>query len=149
MDVKQTVKINQLVNEFKKHGIATEEEAIKEATRVISKEALNGMQKEEVSQEILNMINRKMQYLSELSEKRLKEETDKLRAEVGNMAGELKALRDMVKDLASRPAPKPEQQTLKAEVKEGKKVEEAKPRSGDFEPGDVDINDVFYFGNKK
>lgn len=67
MDVNQTIKINQLVKEFKKHGIATDEEAIKKAKQLVERDVISEPTKTEQKtgeqtmddQSIMNIINRK------------------------------------------------------------------------------------------
>ena len=148
MDVKQTVKINSLVNEFKKHGIAKDEEAIRQATKVVSRGASSQLEMEEINQETLDIINRKISYSSELNERRIKEETDKIRAEIGNILAELRALRDSVKNMGNRVVVEQKPEEKGSEEQETKSEEKPKPRTGDYQPGDVDINKVFYFGKK-
>lgn len=142
MDVNQTVKINSLVNEFKKHGIATDEEAINQATKVVNGSSIDDSG--EVSQPTLDMMNRKVSYLSDLTDRRIKDEVAKLRAELNNVVAELRALKDSVRMLQTRPAV----QEKKIEETPETKEEKPKPRTGDFEPSDVDINKMFYCGNK-
>jgi predicted RNase H-like nuclease (RuvC/YqgF family) len=168
MDVNQTIKINQLVKEFKKHGIATDEEAIKKASNIVERDVLKSEpQKTEQSktgeqtmddQSIMNIINRKVFYQAEQTEKKMKEEMDKVRAEMSTLTNEIKNLKNAVNTLASRPAPQTSgQQTLQQpqqaepqppKSKRGVDNEPVKPRTGDYKPGDVDINDIFNYGKK-
>jgi hypothetical protein len=171
MDVNQTIKINQLVKEFKKHGIATDEEAIKKARSVVERDVLKSEpQKTEQQttgeqtmddQSIMNIINRKIAYQAEQSDKKIKEEMDKLKADIASLTNEIKNIKNAVNTLASRPAAAPAQsgqQTLQQpqqaepqpqKSKRGVDTEVVKPRTGDYKPGDVNINDIFNYGNKK
>lgn len=171
MDVYQTIKVNKLVSEFKKHGLATDEEAIKKARQMITKDpAANEPQKTEQQptgeqtmddQSIMNIINRKIFYQAEQTDKKMKEETDKIRAEMSTMSNEIRMLRETIKAIAAmkQAAAQSGQQTLQTQQpeqaapqppksKRGVDNEPVKPRTGDYKPGDVDLNDMFNYGKR-
>ena len=172
MDVYQTIKVNKLVSEFKKHGLATDEEAIKKARQMVTKDVITNTDEPKKTEEqktgeqtmddqaLMNIINRKVFYQAEQTDKKTKEELDKIRAEMSTLSNDIKNLKNAINTLATRQAAAPTQsgqQTLQQpqqeapqppKSKRGVDNEVVKPRTGDYKPGDVDLNDMFNYGKK-
>ena len=149
MDVEKTQKMNNLAKELVKQGLApSSEHATKLAEEMISKDA----PKSEVSESneiAFERLQRKINY-----------ELEPLKQQVQSLTNQLNDLRNQVRNLRINQVqerPKQESQAKLVEEAPKEKAEE-KPccepkegdnqRTGEFKPGDVDINKVFYYGNK-
>ncbi len=150
MDLEQLRKINTLSHELKRHHMAdSSTEAYTQAqqiVQIIPKPAPQSQETVLVQEAPVEPIAaRQFQIELDRVQKAVTEELDLVRNAVNQIITEVNALRDEVTKLQSAQPPKPKekQAELKTEAKE------AHPRQGNFQPGDVDIQKVFYFGTKK
>lgn len=146
MDVDKLQKINMLANEFKKHNFAlSSDEAYKQAeqvyeqgeTQIVVEQPIITQRKQEDTLE-----TRKIELLLEMNNKKYEQEIHVLKNAVNMLAQELEMLKaELQKQHVEQP--KEKQAALKTETKEDH------PRQGKFQPADVDIQKMFYFGNKR
>jgi hypothetical protein len=79
-------------------------------------------------------------------QKGFSEELDVLRTAMNQLIIEVNSLREELSKAQVAPQ-QPKQKEKQAELKTETKV--AHPRQGDWKPGDVDIQKMFYYGTKK
>ena len=153
MDISKIQKINALAKELKKHGIVENmEQGAKEAEKYIhggSKDAkeFNKLQEEEHIPEPKDENLRLRKIESTLNQQQemiqvLQEKINEIIEEINKMQPAQKTLTEQKEE------PKEEKQ---APLKETKTKEENKsnPRSGNYNPSDVAIDKMFYFGTNK
>lgn len=99
-------------------------------------------------------LQKKVELLVELNNKKIISEINKMNHLIGQLSNEIDSIKNNI-DIANTRKTEPKYaepvfQDIKENTKKIKSNEEvAKPRYGDYKPGDVDIEDFFYFGNKK
>ncbi|RJQ20747.1 hypothetical protein C4580_03540 [Candidatus Woesearchaeota archaeon] len=154
MDALKLQKINQLASELRKHNFAaSSEDAYKQAEGVYdeSEGAVVTIREEEPAvrtvhmQQTDDLTSRKIELLIEMHNKKYEEEFSVLRNAINQLIGELNSVKAQVaaRALDETPRHKEKQAELKPEVKEDH------PRQGKFQPSDVDIQKMFYFGSKR
>ena len=148
MDVNKLQKINQLALELKQKGIASSmDEAVRMAEKMIGGDKeVSGLQstseaqKEESTEDNLQL--RKINY-------KLKEHEDiiiQIQNKMNEMITEINKLQNQ-RPVSKGPVKVPEE---KQTIFTGEKPKEKpKNRSGDYGPGDIDINEYFYSGSKR
>ena|SRR3989338_3084042 len=150
MDVERLQRINALAGELKKQNFAlSSDDAYRQAEGVYAEG--NGAQVvvEEVShvQHSDGALSlRKFELMIELNNKKYEAEFALYRNAINQLAAELEAVRSELRQ-RSQEAQVPKQKEKQAELKS--EVKEAHPRQGNFTPSDVDIQKMFYFGNKR
>ena len=150
MDLDQLKKINQLSSELKRHNMAdSSTDAYSQAQGIITvtqKAAPQSSMQEAVVKEAPANALAERQFTIELErvQKAYTEELDVLRNAVNKIITEVNTLREDLSKVQAQPKQKEKQAELpKAEKKE------SHPRQGNFTPQDVDMQKMFYFGNKK
>jgi hypothetical protein len=88
---------------------------------------------------------RQSQIEIELLRKGVNDEMEIFRNAINQIIAEVNSLREDLTKIQNEAQPKPREK--QAELKTENK--EAHPRQGNFQPGDVDIQKMFYFGVKK
>ncbi len=150
MDLEQLRKINTLSHELKRHNMASSStDAYTQAqqiVQVIPKPATASCETIVVeAAPAAPIAERQFQLELERVHKAVAEEVEVLRTAINQIIAEVNALREDLGKVQSAQPPKPKEKQveLKTETKE------AHPRQGNFQPGDVDIQKMFYFGTKK
>jgi hypothetical protein len=149
MDVEKLRKINMLSHELKKHGMAeSSTDAYTQAqqmVQVIPKQSVAPQESVviEAAPAADPLASRQFQMEIEKMQKSFSDELDVMRTAINQIISEVNALReDLSKaQVAAPPKQKEKQVELKTEVKV------SHPRQGDWKPGDVDIQKMFYYGN--
>lgn len=148
MDVFKLQKINNLASDLRKHNFASSsEDAYQQAEQVFDE----GQSGQVVSEEPVRQVERvdrlaerRFELLLEQNSKKYEQEILMLRSAVNTLHSEIESLKTSLHKLSEQapPRPKEKQEPLKTEVKE------EHPRQGKFQPSDVDIQKMFYFGKK-
>jgi len=151
MDVEKLQRINALASELRKHNFAlSSDEAYQQAEQVY--EGGTGTQVLVEQKPMITSQNqdalslRRFEMMLEQNNKRYEAEFATYRNAINMLANQLELLKaELVKSNVERNAerPKEKQAELKTEVKE------AHPRQGNFQPSDVDMQKMFYFGAKR
>jgi len=151
MDIEQLRKINQLSSELKRHGMVNSStDAYEQAQQIVTitpKKAVSNQETVlvEAAPSADPLVSRQFQVELDRIQKTVNEELDVLRSAMNQIIAEVNALRDdLSKAQAAQP---PKQKEKQVELKTEVKVPH--PRQGNFQPGDVDIQKMFYFGTKK
>ena len=146
------IKVNELAKELVKKGIAKDsEEASKMAETYIRKEVLPSSPSKSDNDD-------KVEILFERMQRKINGEIISLKAQLSSVINELNFIKEDIKRMKlgkeSRPVyeeikkPKlPDEKQERLETKEEKKA--SNQRIGNLKPGDVNIEDYFYYGNKK
>ncbi|PIN75861.1 hypothetical protein COV18_01630 [Candidatus Woesearchaeota archaeon CG10_big_fil_rev_8_21_14_0_10_37_12] len=146
MDVSNLLKVNSLAQELKKHRFAeSSEDAFRQAQEAIEprKQAMPLSESMQVDRPTAALEIRKVELLLEQNKQYVDQQLSLFRSTINQLIGELNSVRSQLgKFSESHPIPKDKQVPLKTEPK----VEH--PRQGNFKPEDVDIQKMFYFGNK-
>ncbi|MEM4247448.1 MAG: hypothetical protein QXR48_02875 [Candidatus Woesearchaeota archaeon] len=151
MDVEKLRKINMLSSELKKHGMAESSQdaytQAQEIIQVIPKDNARATQESvivETAPAHDPLAAKQFQIELEKLQKVFSDELDILRNAMNQLITEVNALRE---DLNKIQSAQPKQKEKQVELKTEPKV--AHPRQGDWKPGDVDIQKMFYYGTKK
>jgi hypothetical protein len=151
MDVEKLRRINMLSHELKKHGMAdSSTDAYNQAQQMVQViPKTNSTPQESVVIEAAPaaepLAARQFQIEVDKIQKAFSEELDVIRNAMNQVIMEVNSLReDLSKAQAAQP---PKQKEKQVELKTEVKV--SHPRQGDWKPGDVDIQKMFYYGNKK
>lgn len=152
MDVTKLQKANKMSKELQKHGIAADsQEGYDQAQEMLKSEKLKTNEVEKVAEEsndTLNRIERNFDMFKKGTDERLNSMQSTVSDIVSKMnemikiVNEVEKLKDHITS-ESGPIPKAKQKKLK-DTKEAPKNE----KRGDYEPGDVDVTEVFNFANK-
>ncbi len=152
MDLDQLRKINTLSHELKRHGMANSStDAYSQAQQIVtiaSKPSTSEGTQETVVVEAASAdpLAERQYYLElERIQKTVTGELEVLRTAINQIIAEVNALREDVTRVQSVQPPKLKEKQV--ELKTEEKVPH--PRQGNFQPGDVDIQKMFYFGTKK
>lgn len=165
MDAMKLQKINALASELRKHNFAmSSEDAFKQAETVYDNNSSGGAQVLVMEQHPAfttqqqqapaappadEMTSRKIELLIENHSKKYEEEFSVLRGAINQLIGELNSVKahlakaTVVSSSDDSGKHKEKQAELKTETKEDH------PRQGKFQPADVDIQKMFYFGAKR
>jgi hypothetical protein len=151
MDVEKLRRINMLSHELKKHGMAdSSTDAYNQAQQMVQViPKTNSAPQESVVIEAAPVAEplaaRQFQIEVDKIQKAFSEELDVIRNAMNQVIMEVNSLReDLSKAQAAQP---PKQKEKQVELKTEVKV--SHPRQGDWKPGDVDIQKMFYYGTKK
>lgn len=161
MDIEQMRKVNDMSRVLQSHGFAADSgEAAAQSSQIYG--VNHGFEQASLTQEVpkehielaqeshepsLSMINEVTQQFEQF-----KEETNSRLVQLeGNVSMVIKKMNEMIaviKKLEEQPVQAQQQHNVSApqESAKSEKPTEAKPRAGDFKPGDVDLNKVFYSG---
>ena len=169
MELGKLQKINALASELKKHNFASaNDDAVKLAEQFyeekIKKNPVQEPQEEKISEipeettiikeEIKEMDENKFELLLEIAEKKLIQEMDIQRSTINLLNTKIENLKQEVDQLKQKALSSPisfDTKTQEKEVQANLQTKEEKkdsPRSGKYSSKDVDINKMFYYGNK-
>ncbi len=148
MDVLNIQRMNALASELRKHNFASSsDDAFQQAQRVYQESDVQQVVVEEkpvVVPKANPLEEKKVELLLEMNNRKYDNELGLLRSAVNSLAQEIEGLKAELRKLSevAPPRPKERQEPLKTEPKE------LHPRQGNFQPSDVDIQKMFYFGTK-
>lgn len=150
MDVDKLQRINALAGELKKRNIAfSSDDAYKQAEQVYEQGLVQEMAPQEtiVVKPAADMLEtRKIELILEMNNKKYESEFERYRTAINALALEIQQLKEQLSKatfVSEAPKQKEKQAELKTEAKEDH------PRQGKFQPADVDIQKMFYFGAKR
>jgi uncharacterized phage infection (PIP) family protein YhgE len=153
MDVTKLQKANQMTKELQKHGIAADsQEGYEQAQKMFNTEKLktNKVEKPaEQNNDSFSKIERNVDMLKKGTDERLNAMQATLSDVVSRMnemikiINELEKLKDGISSASAAPAQKERQKKIQ-DTKQAPKNE----KRGDYEPGDIDVTQVFNFGKK-
>ncbi len=153
MDLAKIQQINSLAQELRKHNFAaSSEDAYQQAEQTIEHQHQHDTHETAhtshftPTQQSETLSTKKTELLIEMNNKKYEQEFSLLRSALNSLAQELGTLRGQVAKLSAQ-QPKEIQQPLPAAPKK-EPAREAHPRQGNVTPEDVDIQKMFYFGNK-
>ena len=165
MDAMKLQKINALASELRKHNFAmSSEDAFKQAETVYDGNVSGGPQVLVMEQHPAfttqqptpaaapadEMTSRKIELLIENHSKKYEEEFSVLRSAINQLIGELNSIKSHLAKGTQSSASTDENRTHKEKQAELKtETKEDHPRQGKFQPADVDIQKMFYFGAKR
>ncbi len=151
-------KINELANELKKHKFAaTNDEAAKLAEDFYTQK--KDIPEEPISEKIEKadeLTIKKFELIMEIQHKQLKSELETQKATMILLHKKIEELKIEVETLKGKALSSPiqfekkkDEPEVQASLSKPKKEEKKEnPRSGDYTSEDVDIQKMFYFGNK-
>lgn len=155
MDLEQLKRINTLSHELIKHGFTqSSEEAYNQAEKAIRLAPKTQVAVQEQSTEVPTaasaLAERKFQVELERVTKQVNQELNVFRDSVNNIITELNSLKEEVGKLKTTQPPKKKEKQISfgPEQKTIQQPKEKHPKQGGFDSQDVDINKMFYFGNK-
>ena len=149
MDVVKLQKMNALASELRKHNFASSsDDAFHQAEEVIEHKPVQEESHSVVAPKVEKhdaLYEKRFELLLEQQRSKYEQELGLLRSALGVLSKEVEGLKVSLSKVHEQAPPKPKesQKPLKTEVKEDH------PRQGKFSPSDVDIQKMFYFGNKK
>ncbi|MBS3147899.1 hypothetical protein J4219_03365 [Candidatus Woesearchaeota archaeon] len=148
MDVDKLQRINALAGELRKRNMTfSSDDAYKQAEQVYEQGLVQEMPMQEtvVLKPVQDMLEtRKIELMLELNNKKYEAEFERYRSAINTLALEIQQLKEALsKATFEAPKQKEKQAELKTEVKEDH------PRQGKYQPADVDIQKMFYFGSKR
>jgi hypothetical protein len=129
MDVESAIKINELAKELAKKGFASSsEDASKMAEQFLTK---NGIPARSLSQP---KGNDKFEILMERVQRKFDNDISAVHEKINSVVNKLNVICDEISRLKA------------GEIQDNKNP--PSQRTGEYKPGDIDINKVFYYGNK-
>lgn len=154
MDVEQTMKVNALMRELQKHGIAASpEDAFTQASAIVQQQERkimanpeSGLVLEQKQESALE--SRQVELLVQMQTKKLQEQFQQVVQHVQSMTLQFETLKQefqSLKDVKTQKVVQVVQETQKELKTENK---EPHPRQGNYNSTDVDIGKFFYFGHK-
>jgi hypothetical protein len=169
MSIDNIQKINKLAQELLSHGIvSSRDEAVRRAEQILDKK-LTGGQQDTTGQTIAADNTVALQNDPDYYKNIIERTRDQVQREMKNfsemltvMASEIDSIKDEIRNIKVNFRPQQAQQMntreevnkeLKEETQtkviEQKKTNEPHPKRGNFNSGDVAIEKMFYFGNKR
>jgi hypothetical protein len=163
MNVEKLQKINKLALELRKHNFAlSSDDAVEQAEQAlrVTKEIPKVKHSDTIAIQQEDPALDKLKILLEMSARKNQQEIQLLKSAIKSLAKELEQIKEKPR-AAPQTAPfvespsvtmenKPEAAVVLKEHQSQLKTEprEAHPRHGNYQPGDIDIKKMFYFGNK-
>lgn len=155
MDIEKLKKVNQLSKELKKHGMAMED-AIKEAGETVHEEEVKEfLDKSKAEMQSKSNPSSTEQYIImlERNNRKIMEEVQKVKDEVAKILNEFAEMKQrlaeqLVQEVKQEPAKQIKEKKLEKQAKLKPKKKVKNPRQGEYNPDDVAIEKMFYFGNK-
>ena len=156
-DIDKIMKVNEMSANLKKHGFAaSSDEAAGQAQKVFNEKIADVEEKKEGDAEMvddkdLSKIERNFEVFKSTTHQQLESVKGDLQTVMGKMnemikvINELEKLKDSVTTIDEGSNEK--QQRLAPKVVK-KPKEEKNQRTGDVQPGDVDLSETFYYGTK-
>lgn len=164
-DISKVMKVNEMTQNLKKHGFAaSSEEAASQAQDVYKEKTAEagksadeetGGEKQMAGSDDMAKVERNFEVFKSSTQKQIDSVKEELSTVIGKMnemikaINELEKLKDSVTNIDDGGSEK--QQRLAPKVVKKPKEEKQDnnhPRSGDSKPGDVDLSQTFYYGNK-
>ncbi len=148
MDIEELKRLNNLTIALRKHGMADKsDDAYKQAEALLVSKKEEPIPPFQPSVHVSNdsLIEHKFTLALEMNNKKFQEALDVISATMSSLAQELTNLKREVRDLKSVPVQKP---VVEPEVSKKEQPKESYPRQGQFAPGDVSIEKMFYYGKK-
>jgi ElaB/YqjD/DUF883 family membrane-anchored ribosome-binding protein len=155
MDINEVVKLNQMMKELQKHGIAQNApDAFQQAQEFVGDEpkkvvTINegGVHVESVPVQGSALIESRVNLLLDMHNKKIESNFMMMKDTISALAMEIEKLKFELKKFADSKAKvvqvvQETQKSLKPEEKA------PHPRQGNYQPGDVAIDKMFYFGHK-
>jgi len=157
MNVNEIAKMNQLMKELQKHGIAqTAPEAFQQAKEIVGEEpqkkviTINeeGVEVETATVPGSALIESRVNLMLDMHSKKIDSQFLTMRDTISALAMEIEKLKFELKKFSDTKAHKVVQ--VVQETQKSLKTEDKTPhpRQGNFQPGDVAIDKMFYFGHK-
>ncbi|MBW2968892.1 hypothetical protein KY304_01735 [Candidatus Woesearchaeota archaeon] len=159
MNVEKLKKVNQLSKEFKKYGMAMED-AIKEAGSTVNeKEVKEFLDKSSEEMKSSKNPSSTEQYILmlERNNRKIMEEVKKVKEEVTKILKEFEEMKTKLSEQQKQQIEQPQKHKIKKEKQSQLKKEQptkkttrkkSNPRQGEYNPEDVSIEKMFYFGKK-
>lgn len=146
MDIEKVQRINALASELRKHHFAaSSEDAYQQAEQALELPQQKGQEEEQHHSVAYPeaLAEKRIELLLEMNNRKYAQELDLLRSAVNKLSNDVQTVMNEVRKISELTPPKKEaQQPLKTEEKV------AHPRQGSFSSDDVDIQKMFYFGDK-
>ena len=155
MNVNDVAKMNQLMKELQKHGIAqSAPDAFEQAQEIVGEQKKvvtideEGVQVETATVSGGALIESRVNLLLDMHNKKIESQFLTMRDTLSALAMEIEKLKFELKKFSDTKAHKVVQ--VVQETQKSLKTEEkvAHPRQGNYQPGDVAIDKMFYFGHK-
>jgi len=155
MDIEALRKINALTGALRSHGAATSEEALKQAEHILQPLHTNPLETNPLHQQQETggnaaLLERKYQLLLEMNSKKFEQTITTLQDQISQLSTEVSRLRKEF-TAATPPAQttqQPASHHTQTPAEQPVQKKESHPRQGNFGPGDVSIEKMFYFGKK-
>lgn len=150
-------KVNALASELKKHNFAeTNDEAAKLAEEFYqNKKEEKEDEKKSVKLENDALSEERFELMMEMREKKMQQELEHMRSTIGFLKNRMDVLNNEVEKLKGKALSSPitfekkkDEIEVQANLKKEKEQKKDHPKSGDYSSNDVDIQKMFYFGNK-
>ena len=156
MNVNEIAKMNQLMKELQKHGIAqSAPDAFQQAQEIVSDEPKKvitideeGLTVETATVPGSALIESRVNLMLDMHNKKIESNFITMRDTISALAMEIEKLKFELKKFSDNKAHKVVQ--VVQETQKSLKTEEktAHPRQGNYSPGDVAIDKMFYYGHK-
>lgn len=146
MNVEEVQRMNAMASELRKHNFASSsDDAYQQAKQMFVPQEQVVLPKPKLIEENNVLLEKKFEMLMQMNNKKYEQEISMLRSAFTALANEFEVLRAQLSRVQEQAPQKPKerQEPLKTETKE------AHPRQGNFTSADVNIEKMFYFGNKK
>jgi len=150
MNLDETQKANLLAETLQKNGIAcSSSEAVDKANKIIHVTEGESTAEEDK----LQLLEKKYKFLLEQNNDRLLNEINSLKKSTSSLVVELNLIKSQIRQQGEKIRNQESNQPVEKEVQ--KKIEDTKeikkeshPKQGSFQPEDVSIEKIFYFGEK-
>ncbi len=131
------MKVNKLAKELREKGMAgTSEEATKLAESYLNKEIVPEAEKKSPDNDRYDILLERLQ-------RKLNQERKEMQDKVQSLANDIGFIKEELKKLKQAKPQEPRQEKLQP------KTEDRNQRTGDLKPGDVKVEEYFYYGDKK
>lgn len=138
-----------LASELRRHNFASSsQDAVQQAQGFFEQKQVEKSVVVKPSMREDTLHDKRVEVLLEIQEKKYQQELALLRSALNRMSSELEMVKAEMRKLAEMPRSKelPQQKEKQEMLKTEEK--QAHPRQGNFTSADVDIQKMFYFGNK-
>ncbi|MBI4145349.1 hypothetical protein HY493_04050 [Candidatus Woesearchaeota archaeon] len=157
MNVNDVAKLNELMKNLQRHGMAvTAPEAYQQAQEImggkkvvtLKEDEQGGIAVESVQVPGTAMIESRVNLMLDMHSKRIEQQFTTMKDTISALAMELERMKLELRRFSDTKAHKVVQ--VVQETQKSLKTEEKAPhpRQGNYQPGDVDIGKMFYFGHK-
>lgn len=147
MNIEEVQRMNAMASELRKHNFASSsDDAFQQAKQMfVPQQEQTVVPKPKLIEENNVLLEKKFELIVQMNNKKYEQEISLLRSAFTALANEFEVLRAQLSKVQEQAPQKPKerQEPLKTEAKE------SHPRQGNFTSADVNIQKMFYFGNKK